>query len=64
MNDKLPMPCQHCHASGLRAGVECRECAGKGYRLLVNGKEMAPRQDRAQQIQRPRPVQKQWRRSR
>ena len=30
--------------------VCCRECAGKGYRLLVNGKEFAPRLDRVQQL--------------
>jgi hypothetical protein len=65
MTEKLPVPCQHCHASGLKAGVECRECGGKGYRLLVNGRELAPRrQERVQQRPRHRPVQQQWQRSR
>jgi len=45
MTEKLPAPCEHCKGTGLSHGVECRECRGKGYRLIVNGS--------------PRPVQQQ-----
>ena len=37
MDDKLPAPCEACRGSGLRHGVACGECHGKGYRLFVNG---------------------------
>ena len=37
MTEKLPAPCEHCKGTGLLHGVECRECRGKGYRLIVNG---------------------------
>lgn len=37
MNEKTPVPCQHCRGTGLKAGIECRECNGKGYRLLIGG---------------------------
>ena len=63
MTEKLPVPCQHCHATGLKAGAECRECAGKGYRLLVDGKvtalRPAPKQGPSNW-----PASRQWRRSR
>jgi DnaJ-class molecular chaperone len=38
MSDKLPAPCEHCKATGLFGGSECRECDGKGYRLIVDGR--------------------------
>jgi len=37
MNEKLPVPCEHCKGTGLSHGVECRECRGKGYRVFVLG---------------------------
>jgi hypothetical protein len=43
MNEKLPAPCEHCRASGLRHGSVCNECQGKGYRLFVNGSEAQER---------------------
>jgi DnaJ-class molecular chaperone len=48
MNDKTPIPCEHCSGTGIKAGNPCRECRGKGYRLLAGGKSRAtPRgQDR------------------
>ena len=33
MTDKLPAPCEHCHATGLFHGSECVECRGKGLPL-------------------------------
>jgi hypothetical protein len=39
MNEKLPAPCEGCGTSGLRHGAECSECRGKGYRLIVNGRQ-------------------------
>jgi hypothetical protein len=41
MNEKMPVPCQHCHGTGLKAGIECRECKGKGYRLLIGDQPTA-----------------------
>jgi DnaJ-class molecular chaperone len=41
MPDKLPTPCEHCKGTGLSHGVECRECRGKGYRLILNGPSAA-----------------------
>jgi DnaJ-class molecular chaperone len=38
MSDKLPAPCEHCKATGFFGGSECRECDGKGYRLIVAGR--------------------------
>lgn len=37
MNEKLPIPCEPCKASGLLRGSECEQCRGKGYRLIGNG---------------------------
>jgi hypothetical protein len=36
-SEKVPVPCEHCRATGLAAGIECRECAGKGYRVSIGG---------------------------
>ena len=44
MNEKLPIPCERCHASGLIAGLECEECRGNGYRLSFDGRT-APTRD-------------------
>ena len=30
MNDKMPVPCEHCHGTGVSKGIECSECGGKG----------------------------------
>jgi DnaJ-class molecular chaperone len=49
MNEKLPAPCEACHASGLRKGSECSECGGKGYRLFVNENRTPVRQERPPQ---------------
>jgi hypothetical protein len=43
MDEKLPAPCEHCHASGLRHGSVCDECRGKGYRMFVNGSQIPER---------------------
>jgi hypothetical protein len=41
MNEKLPIPCEPCHGTGLIAGIECNECRGKGHRVLIGGQLMA-----------------------
>jgi hypothetical protein len=41
----------------LRHGVVCEECQGKGYRLIINGKQAPVQQQRPQRWQRPRPTQ-------
>ena len=51
MTDKLPSPCEHCGATGIRRGIECEECRGKGYRLMVDGRMSAIK---PAQAQRPR----------
>jgi DnaJ-class molecular chaperone len=38
MSEKLPHPCEHCSATGIFHGIECDECRGKGYRLMVDGR--------------------------
>jgi hypothetical protein len=38
MEEKLPAPCEHCSATGIFHGIECAECRGKGYRLMVGGR--------------------------
>jgi len=38
MSEKLPHPCDHCGATGIFHGIECGECRGKGYRLVVDGR--------------------------
>ena len=58
MNEKLPAPCEACRGSGLRHGVVCSECQGKGYRLFVNGRQTPVQQQRQQRWQRSRPAQK------
>jgi hypothetical protein len=46
MEEKLPAPCEHCSATGIFHGIECAECRGKGYRLMVGGRlKPAPRPD-------------------
>ena len=42
MADKLPAPCEHCSATGIFHGSECAECRGKGYRLIFEGRIVAP----------------------
>jgi len=37
MTEKLPIPCEHCSATGIFHGSECAECRGKGYRLMIDG---------------------------
>jgi hypothetical protein len=46
MDEKLPAPCEHCSATGIFHGIECVECRGKGYRLIVAGRlKPVPRSD-------------------
>jgi hypothetical protein len=61
MDEKLPAPCEHCRASGLRHGSVCDECQGKGYRLFINGGQTAERlkQPARRQWRGPRPPQRQ-----
>jgi hypothetical protein len=42
MNEKLPVPCEHCHGTGVNAGIECRECGGKGHRVVIAGRLVPP----------------------
>jgi len=37
MNEKIPIPCQACKATGLRDGIACKECGGKGHRMPMGG---------------------------
>jgi DnaJ-class molecular chaperone len=47
VNDKIPVPCQHCHGTGINAGIECRECGGKGHRVVIAGRIVnAPKPNR------------------
>jgi DnaJ-class molecular chaperone len=46
MSEKLPHPCEHCGATGIFHGIECDECRGKGYRLVVDGRTAPVRQAR------------------
>ena len=57
MEEKLPAPCEACHGSGVRHGVACGECQGKGYRLFVNGRQ-TPVKQQSPEWQRPRPNKK------
>lgn len=57
MNEKLPAPCEACRGSGLRHGAVCGECQGKGYRLIVNGRQTPVPKQSTQRWQRPRPAQ-------
>ena len=43
MNEKLPAPCEHCAATGIFRGIECQECSGKGYRLIIDGRQQPMR---------------------
>jgi DnaJ-class molecular chaperone len=52
MSDKLPAPCEHCKATGLFGGSECRECDGKGYRLIIDGRVTPQRLERSGMIRR------------
>jgi len=64
MDEKLPAPCEHCRASGLRHGSVCEECQGKGYRLFINGSRTPERLKRPpHQWRGPRrpPQRKRWR---
>jgi len=54
MDEKLPAPCEACHSSGVRHGVACGECQGKGYRLFVNGRQTPVKQQSPQRWQRSR----------
>ena len=50
-------PCEACRGFGLRHGNVCGECQGKGYRLFINGNQIAVRQDKPQRWQSNRPAQ-------
>ena len=56
MDEQLPAPCEACVASGLRKGVPCSECGGKGYRLIINGMSAPARREGPKQWQRQRPA--------
>jgi DnaJ-class molecular chaperone len=58
MDEKLPVPCEHCHGTGIQAGLECRECGGRGHRVVVAGK-LQPNRQRSQPRQQPQ----RWRRA-
>ena len=55
--EKIPVPCEHCHGTGIIRGIECRECLGRGHLVVVAGRVVAParRQSMA-------PARGQWRR--
>ena len=57
MNEKIPIPCEQCHGTGLNAGIECIECQGKGHRVVIGGNMIATRPSGSS----PRPQRKQWR---
>jgi DnaJ-class molecular chaperone len=40
--EKVPVPCDRCHGTGINAGIECSECGGKGHRVVIGGKMAAP----------------------
>jgi CRP/FNR family transcriptional regulator, cyclic AMP receptor protein len=42
MSDKLPAPWEHCKATGFFGGSVSRECDGKGYRLIIDGRVIPP----------------------
>jgi hypothetical protein len=47
MTDKIPIPCEHCAATGIVRGIACEECRGKGYRVTLAGRLVAaPRPQR------------------
>ena len=37
-NEKIPIPCEHCRGTGIIRGIECRECLGRGHRVVVAGR--------------------------
>jgi hypothetical protein len=39
--EKVPVPCDRCHGTGINAGIECSECGGKGHRVVIGGKMAA-----------------------
>ena len=41
-NEKIPIPCEHCHGTGIVRGIECRECLGRGHRVIVAGRVVPP----------------------
>ena len=59
MNEKLPIPCERCHGSGLFAGLEC-EGRGKGYRLSIDGTPVPAKDNRPASKRPNRP--KRWQR--
>jgi RecJ-like exonuclease len=56
MDEKLPIPCEHCHGTGIQAGLECKECGGRGHRVVVAGKLQPNGQNRQ-----PRQQPQRWR---
>jgi hypothetical protein len=60
MNDKLRAPCEHCKATGLFEGSECRECDGKGYRLIVDGRVVPRKFERSGMTRRRRTQYRLW----
>jgi DnaJ-class molecular chaperone len=60
MDEKLPIPCDACHASGMRHRTVCSECPGKGYRLAVNVKQVLVQHPNQQRQQRLHQGQQRW----
>ena len=58
MNEKIPIPCEQCHGTGLNAGIECSECQGKGHRVVIGGKMIVPTRPSGSST---RPQRNQWR---
>src|SRR5262245_31228246 len=59
-NEKMPIPCEHCHGTGIIRGIECRECLGRGHRVVVAGRVVRPARQRPG-TSRPRPPKANWR---
>ncbi len=56
MNEKLPAPCERCHATGLFEGSGCERCGGKGYYLMISGQPAPTKPERpARRFQPKRP---------
>ena len=55
MNEKLPIPCEHCRGTGIQSGLDCRECGGRGFRVMVAGTLQPNRQQQRPPRQQPQP---------
>jgi RecJ-like exonuclease len=41
-SEKIPVPCERCRGTGIVDGIECRECLGRGHRVVVAGRLVPP----------------------